>query len=93
MIEGRPLGTALPTIVARQHVRSSSTDRCMTQGGVCPAVKFLGSLADSIVLAVIATTATPTVHLVTSTASPPVFLKNSLESKLLSGYLHCKCII
>lgn len=49
MIEGRPLGTALPTIVARQHVRSSSTDRCMTQGGVCPAVKFLGSLADSIV--------------------------------------------
>jgi hypothetical protein len=36
-------------MVARQHARSSSINRCTMQGGVCPEVKFLGSLADFVV--------------------------------------------
>jgi hypothetical protein len=84
MNEGQPLGTVPPTVVARQHAWSSSIDRCMTQGGVCPEVKFLESLADLVVFGCDRGDNDPNhtsghIHCVTSR-----FLKNSLQSELFA---------
>jgi hypothetical protein len=98
MIEGQPLGAVPLTMVARQHVRSLSIARCMTQGGVCPDVNFLGSLADFVVSGCDRRDNDPNhtfghIHCV-----PSRFLKNSRQLELfaaggLSVYLHSEYII
>jgi hypothetical protein len=82
MIEGQPLGTAPPTLVARQHARLSSIDRCMTQGGVCPEVKFPGSLADSVVFGCDRRDNDPNHTLGHIHGVPSRFLKNPIQSEL-----------
>jgi hypothetical protein len=84
MIEGQPLGTVPPTMVARQHAWSSSIDRCMTQGGVCPEVKFPGSLADSVVFGCDRRDNDPDHTLGHIHYVPSRFLKNSLQSELFA---------
>jgi hypothetical protein len=85
MIEGQPLGTVPPTMVARQHARSSSIDRCMTQGGVCPEVKFPGSLADFVVFGCDRRDNDPNHSFGHIHCVPCRFLKNSLQSELFAA--------